>query len=46
MDKKNNLLEKSLDLFSLNKIDRDIYTWTGKMLVGQEYLVARLWLRL
>ena len=30
MDKKNNLLEKSLDLFSLNKIDRDIYTWTGK----------------
>ena len=30
MDKKNNLLEKSLDLFSLNKIDRDIYTWTGQ----------------
>ena len=30
MEEKNNLLEKSLDLFSLNKIDRDIYTWTGK----------------
>ena len=30
MEEKPNLLEKSLDLFSLNKIDRDIYTWTGK----------------
>tara|TARA_B100000767_G_scaffold61195_1_gene56985 strand:+ start:13954 stop:14844 length:891 start_codon:yes stop_codon:yes gene_type:complete len=30
MDKKNNLLENCLELFSLNKIDRDIFSWTGK----------------
>ena len=24
------LLESTLNLFNLNKIDRDIYTWTGK----------------
>ena len=30
MDEKNNLLENCLELFSLNKIDRDIFSWTGK----------------
>ena len=30
MDEKRNLLEKSLNLFTLNKVDRDIYSWNGK----------------
>jgi acyl-CoA thioesterase-2 len=28
--KSKSLLEKTLGLFELNKIDRDIYSWTGK----------------
>ena len=30
MTERRNLLEKSLNLFSLNRVDRDIYSWTGK----------------
>ena len=30
MSEKRNLLEKSLNLFTLNKVDRDIYSWNGK----------------
>ena len=30
MNEKRNLLEKSLNLFTLNKVDRDIYSWNGK----------------
>ncbi|MFL2715905.1 MAG: acyl-CoA thioesterase [Gammaproteobacteria bacterium] len=30
MSDKKNLLENCLSLFELNRIDRDIYTWTGK----------------
>ena len=30
MSERRNLLEKSLNLFSLNRVDRDIYSWTGK----------------
>ena len=47
MSEKRNLLEKSLNLFTLNKVDRDIYSWNGKNVgwAGEEYLVVRLWLR-
>ena len=30
MNEKRNLLDKSLNLFTLNKVDRDIYSWNGK----------------
>jgi len=46
MDEKNNLLENCLELFSLNKIDRDIFSWTGKNVAGQEFLEVKSWLNL
>ena len=30
MTEEKNSIEKSLSLFRLNKVDRDIYSWTGK----------------
>ena len=30
MNEKRNLFEKSLNLFTLNRVDRDIYSWNGK----------------
>ena len=30
MTERRNLFEKSLNLFSLDRVDRDIYSWTGK----------------
>ena len=30
MAEKRNPIEKSLKLFDLNRVDRDIYSWTGK----------------
>ena len=30
MTEEKNSIEKSLSLFKLNKVDRDIYSWTGK----------------
>ena len=43
MSDKKDLLENCLSLFELNRIDRDIYTWTGKNVGGQEFLEGRLW---
>jgi hypothetical protein len=41
MPDKENLLENCLGLFELNRVDRDIYTWTAKTLGGQEFLEAK-----
>ena len=35
------ILEKSLGLFNLEKVDRDIFSWSGKMLGIKEFLVDK-----
>ena len=37
MTEEKNSIEKSLNLFRLNKVDRDIYSWTGKNVGGKSF---------
>ena len=39
-------LTKSLELFNLEKVDRDIFSWTGKNVGYKRIFGGKLWRRL